>query len=111
MDVRELHKLLKEGHIKNQVIYGKDFLIVPNSIFNVYADNFIGPLQLGSKKNYRSNHFIKHIHAVQGKEYTEVHYDHGNMYKNPILGLIHLFVDVIPYFWWMLVHRQKPYSM
>ena len=111
MKVDELFIKLREGEISSNVMFDSwYFVVIPNEHFLKYRDNFSKAIQIGARTNFRSKHFWRHIHAVQDENNTEIHIDHGNMYKNPILGVAHLFFDVIPYFSWLFLHKKKPYD-
>lgn len=110
MELINLEQELRKGTIKVTEICGKDFIVISTKHFDKYLTCFGKPLKLGSKLNFRSTHFMKHIHAVRDIETTEIHIDNGNMYKFFPLGLLHLFIDVIPYFYWMVINKRKPYD-
>ena len=110
MLVDELFNELRKKEVAINTMFDNwHFVVIPNEHFFVFREHFGKEVKIGSMSNFRSKHLIRHIHAVQGDTTTEIHIDHGNMYKNPILGIIHLFINVIPYFAWHLIHKKKPY--
>lgn len=48
-------------------------------------------------RSYRSRGYLTHIHVIQQGEYVLAHHDMGNLARFFPLGVLHLFLDVIPY--------------
>ena len=102
---------LKVKSLKVKKIFRKEFMLIELNSFIPYKKYFSTGIKIGTKINYRSDRYIKHIHAIKYDDKIEIHFDYGNLYKFLPLGLIHFFYDVIPYFLWHLIKLKKPYSL
>lgn len=94
--------------------FDRELIKIKTKDFLEYKEYFLGPvniINISNQKNYRSNRFYKHIHAIVGKDVTEIHFDYGNIFKCSLLGLVHFLKDVIPYFLWHLIKWKKPYKL
>jgi hypothetical protein len=108
-----LYNKINEEAIEKSDLFGKEILIIPTKKFSKYKKYFFKCFSVISlKNNYRTNRFFKHIHATEGKNNVEMHYDYGNFGISILLGEpIHFFMDFIPFFTYKIVHfGGKPYK-
>jgi hypothetical protein len=106
----QIFNFFKNKAIRTNYFFGRELILISKANFNRQKKWFVYSLSLNGHKNYRTQRFFKHIHAVEGKRYVEVHYDSGNSEMNIFLILIHLLFDVFPYFLYHFIKRKKPYN-
>ncbi|NCP67385.1 hypothetical protein GW756_04120 [bacterium] len=61
------------------------------------------------RPTWRSTDRLRHWHAVKFDEFVELHCDFGNLNRHYLLGLLHLFVDVLGYMTWCFLRHGKPW--
>lgn len=98
MDRDTLYDILNNKSLKKRLVFGKEFILINKKDFVEYKKYLDGPLKIGGKNNYRTKNIFKHIHFVEGEKTVSLHYDHGNVWRFFPLGIVHFFVDVVPYF-------------
>ena len=105
-----LFKQLSQSSIATETIFGKDFVVVGYVHFKPYLEYFLEPKQIGTAINFRTKGWLRHIHAIRRGDHVQIHLDYGNPYKSKLLLSIHFVYDVVPYFFWHLIHFKKPYQ-
>lgn len=112
MKTKDIYQSLEKKAVRRSHFFGRSLVVVRKEDFNHYQDYFNeSPNIFNIKKNYRTRDWLQHIHAVETGSLIEFHYDFGNVDKSIILGGVHLLLDVVPYFFWFLIRRKKPYEI
>jgi len=112
MDDKEIYSKLRKVSIRRIKYLGGESIIVPKKNFKNYKRFFSEVTDiLNNNKNYRTKKSFKHLHAIEGKRYVEIHFDHGNPKSNLLAKTTHLFRDVIPYFSHNLLRSNKLYFL
>lgn len=109
MNEKELWKYFLEKKVSRvERPFDRDFLWILRKDFEKVKRNFLGEINWVHKgKSLRSRSWFRHIHAVFQGEHVFVHKDFGNKARFLPLGILHLVVDVIPYFFFCLVKRKS----
>lgn len=103
---------LKNKSIDCSYFFGRALFVVRYDDFSEYREHFKKSTNiLNTKENFRTNNYLKHIHAVRTGNYIEFHYDYGNPDKHFLLILVHGVIDVIPYFFHSFYTGRKPYTI
>lgn len=84
--------------------FDRDFVWIRKADFQSVKESFVKEFNFMHRgDSFRSRGLISHIHAVDQEDYMFVHPDMGNLARFLPLGLIHLFLDVIPYLAFALI--------
>lgn len=98
MSESRLWEYFQEKQIAQARPFDRDFLWVPKEAFARVEPHFVAELNiLQPGKSYRSRALLRHIHAIDQGDCVFVHQDTGNVARFLPLGLVHLFIDVVPY--------------
>jgi hypothetical protein len=112
MTVDNIYNALEKKSIGITGFFGRKLITIADKDFYEYERYFVPTKNLFNRKiNYRTKNMFKHIHAIRENGFVQLHYDYGNSSENIIMAIPHLFIDVIPYFLWHLLHLKKPYQM
>lgn len=112
MDSEILFEQLKQKKLWQSNFFSRDLVVIRKKDFDAYKEYFINSKNiLNNLSNYRSNHYFRHIHAIDFGEYVQIHMDNGNMSKFLLFAIPHFFFDMIPYFTYHLINFKKPYSL
>jgi hypothetical protein len=100
MQQRELWAYFLDKSTHRSKPFDRSFVWVTKKDFESVAGYFIEEFNILhlDTKSFRTRKYFLHIHAIEQGEYIFVHRDFGNVAYFLPLGVIHLFVDVIPYF-------------
>jgi hypothetical protein len=108
MTEKEIWKYVLDKKVASRKILGKDHFWILKKDFEAVKNNFareFNPFNPG--RSLRSREYFLHIHAIEQGDYVFVHKDLGNVARFFPLGLIHLFVNVIPFFIYILIKRTS----
>lgn len=95
----ELWQYFNEKKVAYSRPFDRDFIWITKTDFEIVQDFFVAEFNILNKgASFRSRAFFLHIHALVQGEYIFIHKDIGNVARFLPLGVIHLFIDVIPYF-------------
>ena len=109
MSTEELWLHLQQLERKQVLIFGKSYISISHDDFRQFEHCFKPQFALlNSHKNYRSNEWYWHVHAIVRPTDVQVHIDRGNPNKHILLNIPHGLFDVLPYFTWCLVTWNKP---
>jgi len=107
----KIFEFLKKRAIRINYFFGRGLVLISKIDFNKQKKWFEPSANLNGHKNYRTKRFFKHIHAIENRNYVEIHYDYGNFGMNLFLVFIHLIYDMIPYFTYHFIKWKKPYNI
>ena len=98
MNEKELWAYARAKQIYCAHPFDRDFVWMRRDDFERVKSNFVGEYNIFHTGNsFRSCGLLLHIHAVVHGDYVSFHRDCGNIARFFPLGLIHLFVDILPY--------------
>lgn len=98
MNEKALWKYFLDNQVSASKPFDRRFVWIEKENFEPVQIYFTKEFNiLHPDKSYRSQGYFLHIQAIDQGEYVFVHRDVGNLAKFWPLGIIHLFVDVVPY--------------
>lgn len=105
MTEQEIWKYCWDRKVAHTRPFYKDYIWVKVEDLEPIEKYFIKEFNLfhPKSKSLRSRSYFFHIHALYQGEHVFVHREHGNVARFLPLGLIHLFVDVIPFFFLVII--------
>jgi len=104
----DIWNYFKENSLTSKKPFDREFVWIDKHTFSKRKSLFKEDLNLlHSGRSYRSGGLLRHIHAVEQGDIIFVHCDFGNVSRSLILGVFHLFLDVIPYIIFSAVTGQK----
>jgi len=108
MSEQELWSYFLDKKVASSHPFDRDFVWIRREDFEPIKTYFIKEINLMHHgQSFRSKAYFSHIHAVDQGEFIFVHPDTGNLVRFLPLGLLHLVVDVIPYFAFALMKRKS----
>ena len=91
---------------------GKDFIWVSKEDFQTVEKYFTKEYNIFYPGiSMRSRGYWKHVHAVEQDDCVFVHQDIGNFVRFPLLGIVHFFVDMMPYLIFVCIKRIPLHSL
>ncbi len=98
MNETELWEYARSKQFYSVHPFDRDFVWLMKEDFDHVRQHFKAEYNIFHPgRSYRSKGLLLHIHAVEHGPYVSFHADCGNVARFFPLGLIHLFVDVLPY--------------
>ena len=108
MSNQQLWDYLFSKKIAHTRPFDRDFIWIEKADFERIKQFFKRERNaLTRSPSFRSNSFFRHVHVIEKGSYFFAHFDFGNHKKFPPLALLHLFRDVLPYFFYCLFKREK----
>jgi hypothetical protein len=108
IDVRELYKALCCRSKRRAGFFGRHIYFLAKDDFGVFEKYFTRSRNILNRHvNLRSKHHFRHIHAIHIDGWISFHVDYANPDKNFGLALVHLCLDVIPYFLYCVVTFKR----
>ena len=98
MSETELWKYFLDSKVSLSRPFDRNLIWITKEDFEPVKKYFVKEFNIFHRgKSFRSQNYFSHIHVIEQGEYVLVHHDMGNVAKFLPLGIIHLFVDVLPY--------------
>jgi hypothetical protein len=112
MNQKDLWEYFLERKVHIAQPLERKLIWVPRQDFDAVQHYFIKEINiLHPGRSWRSHGLFFHIQVIEQGEYVHVHHDTGNPARFLPLGIIHLFVDVVPYVILARVKRVSFYSL
>jgi len=109
MKPEELWKYFLDKKVSYKRHYGRDFLWILKEDFMPMEKYFKKEFNLfhPKEKSFRSEGYFSHIHALYRGDYVFIHKDMGNVARFLPLGILHIFFDLIPLLFFIIINRKE----
>jgi hypothetical protein len=108
MSEAELWDYLVEHHATLAKPFDRDFIWITKADFQPIKSHFSKEFNpFHEEESLRSSGYLSHIHILDQGDYIFAHKDMGNLRRFFPLGLLHFFLDVLPYTAFALIKRKS----
>jgi hypothetical protein len=106
---KTLHSTMKQkAKCYAKTCFLKKSLLIAQEDFGEFSEFFVYTREIRQGVEARTAGRFLHLHAKPAGEFVDVHMDHGNVLRHPLLGgLSHLVLDVIPYWTFCLIKHKR----
>ncbi len=106
---KEIWEFISKNCLRKKFCW-HEFIVIPKNKFKEVQGLFEKHKNLFFKEvEYRSKHFLRHVHAIDFGDVVICHRDFVNHKKTKLIGLIlHTILDFIPYIFMSFLKLKKP---